>query len=92
MWEEASEAAIEEASRVAAAESADVAAEAAAAADAAEAENFRLRRELEEAKGRLAHASGAARPSMRASTPIASLIMPKESPQTMRPSSKIQTP
>jgi len=54
-WAEASEAAIEEASRVAAAESSQLADEAAEAADAAEAESARLRVELRALKQRLAH-------------------------------------
>eukprot|EP01043_Picozoa_sp_COSAG02_P071162 COSAG02_NODE_12895_length_1475_cov_5.377382_2_plen_433_part_01 len=54
-WAEASEAAIEEASRVAAAESSQLAEEAAEAADAAEAESARLRVELRAVKQRLAH-------------------------------------
>lgn len=55
-WTEASEAAIEEASRVAAAESSQVAEEAAEAADAAEAESARLRVELDALQRRLVHA------------------------------------
>ena len=55
-WAEASEAAIEEASRVAAAESSALAEEAAEAADAAEAESDRLRAELDALRGRLADA------------------------------------